>query len=91
MVLFDEYGPVRMIRTAHWKYVHRHAHGPHELFDLVNDPGERLNLAADPDRAELIQQLRGRIDEWFAQYVEGRRDGLLQNGMVHGQERFVDR
>jgi len=48
-------------------------------------------LAADPDRAELIQQLRGRIDEWFAQYVEGRRDGLLQNGMVHGQERFVDR
>ncbi|NCO37614.1 sulfatase-like hydrolase/transferase [bacterium] len=91
VVLFDEYGPVRMIRTAHWKYVHRHAHGPHELFDLVNDPGERLNLAADPDRAELIQQLRGRIDEWFAQYVEGRRDGLLQNGMVHGQERFVDR
>ncbi|MBR7839697.1 sulfatase-like hydrolase/transferase [Actinospica durhamensis] len=34
VVVYDEYGPVRMIRTADWKYVHRYPHGPHELYDL---------------------------------------------------------
>ena len=41
VVIFDEYGPVRMIRTQEWKYVHRYPYGPHELYDLVNDPDER--------------------------------------------------
>ena len=36
VVIFDEYGPVRMIRTREWKYVHRYPYGPHELYDLVN-------------------------------------------------------
>jgi hypothetical protein len=38
IVIFDEYGPVRMIRSKEWKYVHRYPYGPHELYDLVNDP-----------------------------------------------------
>ena len=41
VVVYDEYGPVRMVRTRDWKYVHRFPSGPHELFDLRNDPGER--------------------------------------------------
>ena len=44
VVVFDEYGPTRMIRTAEWKYIHRYPYGPHELYDLVNDPDERQNL-----------------------------------------------
>jgi arylsulfatase A-like enzyme len=91
VVLFDEYGPVRMIRTAEWKYAYRHAHGPHELYDLVNDPDERSNLAGAPDRADLIRDLKARMDEWFARYVEGRRDGLLQDGTRMGQGEFVAR
>ena len=35
-----------MIRTQEWKYVHRYPYGPHELYDLVNDPGR----AEKPDR-----------------------------------------
>jgi len=31
LVVFDEYGPVRMVRSREWKYIHRHSHGPHEL------------------------------------------------------------
>ena len=31
IVIYDEYGPVRMIRLAQWKYVHRYPYGPHEL------------------------------------------------------------
>src|SRR4029078_1251673 len=41
VVVFDEYGPVRMVRTRDWKYVHRHPDGPHEVFDLAADPRER--------------------------------------------------
>jgi len=89
VVIFDEYGPVRMIRTAEWKYVHRHAHGPHELFDLVNDPGERNNLAADPDQADRIADLKKRMDDWFARYVIPTRDGYLEDGTAHGQTRRV--
>src|SRR5688500_7052503 len=48
VVVYDEYGPVRMIRTKEWKYVHRYPNGPHELFDLVADPGERINRFDDP-------------------------------------------
>lgn len=47
VVIFDEYGPVRMIRSREWKYVHRHLDGPHELYDLVNDPDEEPNRISD--------------------------------------------
>ena len=48
VVIYDEYGATRMIRTAEWKYVHRYPAaggpgGPNELYDLVNDPDERTN------------------------------------------------
>src|SRR5690606_32334853 len=41
VIVYDEYGPVRMIRSADWKYIHRYPYGPYELYDLNNDPGER--------------------------------------------------
>ena len=76
--IFDEYGPVRMIRTEDWKYVYRHAHGPDELFDLVTDPDERVNLANDGDYQDKRLELKGRMDEWFARYVIPERDGLKE-------------
>ena len=30
VVIFDEYGPMRMIRNYEWKYIHRYPYGPHE-------------------------------------------------------------
>ncbi len=85
VVIFDEYGPVRMVRTREWKYVYRHAHGPHELYDLVNDPDERRNLASDPGQAGRIRELKGLMDEWFARYVIPQRDGRRQDGAQDGQ------
>jgi len=89
VVVFDEYGPVRMVRTREWKYVHRHAHGPHELYDLVNDPDERNNLADEPGQADRIAELKAMMDEWFARYVIPARDGLRRDGYERGQEDLV--
>ena len=89
VVVFDEYGPVRMVRTREWKYVYRHSHGPHELYDLVSDPDERENLARDKEQESRIRELRARMDEWFAQYVDPKRNGLLLDGMTGGQDRLL--
>jgi arylsulfatase A-like enzyme len=90
VVIFDEYGPVRMIRTKEWKYVYRHAHGPDELYDLVNDPDECENLAGDPDQAVRIRELKAEMDEWFSHYVNPNRDGLRREGNERGQTDFVN-
>jgi arylsulfatase A-like enzyme len=89
VVIFDEYGPVRMVRTRDWKYDYRHAYGPHELYHLSDDPFERTNLVDDPSQRERIRELRGVLDEWFARYVIPSRDGLREDGEAHGQIRRV--
>jgi choline-sulfatase len=91
VVVFDEYGPVRMVRTAEWKYVHRHPGGPHELFHLTNDPGERANLIADPMSAPLVATLRSRLEGWFAEFVNPLRDGSDKGVTGCGQLGLVER
>jgi arylsulfatase A-like enzyme len=78
VVVYDEYGPVRMIRTKEWKYVHRYPDGPHDLYDLRNDPDERRNLADDAAQAKRAGELRGEMEAWFARYVEAEHDGLKE-------------
>lgn len=75
VVVFDEYGPVRMIRTREWKYVHRFHYGPHELYDLLNDPGERDNRVDDPAQSARVREMRDRLGRWFDTWVDPARDG----------------
>jgi arylsulfatase A-like enzyme len=89
VVIFDEYGPVRMIRTRQWKLVHRHPDGPHELFNLLDDPGELKNLAGDIDQSDRIKQLKSKMDRWFARYVIESRDGLRRACTVDGQKNIM--
>jgi arylsulfatase A-like enzyme len=91
VVVYDEYGPVRMVRTQEWKYVHRWPDGPHELFNLVNDPGERRNRVDDPRCAAVSAELRGRLAGWFARYVHPARDGVDKGVTGCGQLGRVDR
>ncbi|MGC8805192.1 MAG: hypothetical protein ACP5JO_02765 [Candidatus Ratteibacteria bacterium] len=44
VVIFDEYDPVRMIRTNRWKYMVRYPYGPDDLYGLKTDPCEEKNL-----------------------------------------------
>jgi arylsulfatase A-like enzyme len=84
-VVFDEYGPVRMIRTREWKYVHRYPYGPHELYDLVNDPGERVNLVQDPAHEARRRALKAGLEDWFVQYVDPAFDGTHEGVTGKGQ------
>jgi arylsulfatase A-like enzyme len=93
VVVYDEYGPVRMVRTREWKYVHRYPYGPHELYDLVNDPGERINLladdrgfgASDAEVAARVADLKGRLENWFVRYVDPALDGTHEPVTGRGQ------
>ena len=85
VVVFDEYGPVRMIRTKDFKYIHRYAYGPHELYDLNNDPKETNNLVANQEFTKTLEKLRNRLSAWFRQYVDPECDGVLEAVTGKGQ------
>jgi len=75
VAVYDEYGPTRMIRTLEWKYVHRWPDGPDELYNLIEDPGERSNLANVIEYQQHAGELRTQLSSWFAKYVEAQHDG----------------
>ena len=54
----------RMIRTSKWKYV-LHEHFPPQLFDLVNDPHEFIDLGEDPGYRSARQENYDRLFTWF--------------------------
>ncbi len=45
------------VRSGHWRYI-RYRDGAEELYDHRNDPGERTNLAGDPQHAEVLAEHR---------------------------------
>ena len=85
VVVFDEYGPVRMIRTREWKYVHRYPYGPHELYNLQSDSGEKLNRIDDKTCCAVREQLKSRLESWFCRYVDPARDGTHEAVTGNGQ------
>ena len=85
IVVYDEYGPVRMIRTMEWKYVHRYPYGPHELYHLTEDPGEECNLADDPGFQERIMDMRAHLERFFMQYADPEMDGVREGVTGSGQ------
>ncbi len=93
VVVYDEYGPVRMIRTEEYKYIHRYPYGENEFYDLKADPGEESNLALSKDPAVLktIAALRSRMEQWFVQYSDPDKDGTKQAVCGLGQIDLVGR
>lgn len=85
VVIYDEYGPTRMIRTPEWKYIHRYPYGPHELYHLAEDPGEAVNRANDPECAEIRRELRTKLADWFSRYADPKVDGVREANYGYGQ------
>jgi len=86
IVVLDEYGDNRMIRTPRWKYVARRR-GPEELYDLDADPQEQEDLSGDPAFAALREDLSERLRSSFARSSESELDGWQLAVSGHGQRR----
>ncbi|XCB30523.1 sulfatase-like hydrolase/transferase [Arcanobacterium hippocoleae] len=65
VMVFDEYGGGRMIRFGSYKFVDRYD-GPKELYNLNIDPGERNNLADNPEYESIQSELADKLAQWFA-------------------------
>lgn len=85
-MIFDEYGPVRMIRNREWKYIHRYPYGPHELYHLTEDPEEQNNRYGQPEYEEKSLELKRKLEQWFLRYVnpeiDGTREGVTGSGQL---------
>jgi hypothetical protein len=76
-------------RTCEWKLVQAlepdfHFKPEVELYNLIEDPGENLNLAsAEPDVVELLQ---GQLNQWIVrrEAQSGRRNPLFTETRWHG-------
>src|SRR5699024_3628171 len=64
VLVLDEYGDNRMIRTRRWKYVSRRR-GPDELYDLDIAPQEEGDLSADPGFAAARADRSARLSTAF--------------------------
>lgn len=86
VVVFDEYGGGRMIRSGRYKLIDRHE-GPSELYDLDADPQEEENLVGVPSRAGLVASLRGELEEFFAAHSTPTEDAWGRDIRGRGQIR----
>lgn len=82
VVIYDEYGATRMIRSRQWKYIRRYPDGPNELYHLLTDPDELRNLADTPYAQPVCEQLEAQMEEWFSRYSCPEKDG--KNAPVTG-------
>ncbi len=90
VVVYDEYGPVRMIRNQEWKYIHRYPFGVHELYNLKNDPNELNNLIEDKDGLTVAAEMCSSLAEWFSRYVDPVKDGARLPVSGSGQKKRIE-
>ena len=57
-------GKAATIRTEHWTYCRR-LYEADELYDRRSDPHELANLAGQPEHAQVLNDLSGRVLDWM--------------------------
>lgn len=63
------HGKATMCRTERYKYVAR-LYDADELYDLVEDPEERRNIADDPRHKDILEALRKRTLRWYMETAD---------------------
>ncbi|MFC7337786.1 sulfatase-like hydrolase/transferase [Haloferula chungangensis] len=81
------------IRSNDWRYI-RYRDGSEELYDHRNDPGEHVNLAANPEFASVIEEhkkwlpkkevLPAGTKEWKPDKLDRRVDDWKASGSIPG-------
>lgn len=88
VVIYDEYGGTRMIRTPHWKLIRRYE-GPNELFDMASDPDETNNIVDDELYTDVIMELDNWLLQWFRTHADPEMDAFNKPVSGRGQLRPV--
>ena len=57
-------GRCKMVRTREWKYVHDPMGDRDELYDLVADPGELVNVIDEDQHRDALAAMRLRLADW---------------------------
>ena len=80
-VLSTWYYKNHSVRSENWRYI-LYRDGAEELYDHRDDPGEHLNLAGDPEYAQIIAEhrkwlpltdaLEAGTDEWKGDKLDQR-------------------
>lgn len=89
VVVYDEYGPVRMIRNGDWKLIYCYLDDTGELYNLKNDPNEVDNLYDQEAYATRVVEMKESLDAWFAQYTTPVFDALQFPVNGEGQMHFA--
>lgn len=85
VVVYDEYGPSRMIRSLEDKLIVRTPYGPDAYYDLILDPEETVNRIDEPSYQERILLLRQQLSAWFAEHTDPALDGTKEAVKGFGQ------
>jgi arylsulfatase A-like enzyme len=85
VIIYNEYGPVRMIRSGAYKYIHRYPYGPNELYNLEDDPDEFHNLDGLESVKVMERTLRLQMEAWFRRYSVDLHDGRQYSVYGRGQ------
>ena len=83
--ILDEYGPVRMIRSRRFKFVYEGISGGHQLYDLENDPDERVNLYGNTEYGKIQRELAEKLENTFRKYTVAPFDGMKTSPTGSGQ------
>lgn len=85
IVIHDEYGPNRMIRSERYKYINRYPHGPNALYDLKLDPDERINLISDAKYQKVATEMKQKLETWFTKYSDPQLSAIASGCVGLGQ------
>ena len=68
IAIFDEYGPVRMLRTKEWKLIISSIPEGFALFNMLKDKDEEENLFYNPEYKEVILMLYDKLEQIYNKY-----------------------
>lgn len=91
IVVFDEYGPNRMIRYNDYKLIKCYPYGENKLFDLKEDPYENHNLYNENKYKNIKDIMNVLLEDWFLKNSESWKNGISLNVYGSGQIGKLDK
>ncbi|MEG1519891.1 MAG: sulfatase-like hydrolase/transferase, partial [Clostridia bacterium] len=90
VVVYDEYGAVRMVRNERYKFIKNYKTNEETFFDLEVDKTETTNVVGIKKYAEIVDSMRAEMEADFEKYTVKNSDARVFNNKGAGQKSKVD-